>query len=60
MPDMDDPLFAKGVVAGWTCDETDISFVSYLLVWRTGQPPNLDTLKLHRYLDKYLDNLDCH
>ena len=60
MPEMDVPLFGKGAVAGWTCDETGVSFVSYLLVWRSGQPPSTSDSQLYRYLNKYLDSLECH
>jgi hypothetical protein len=60
MPDMDEPLYAKGVVAGWTCDETGVSFVSYLLSWRSGQPPSASDSQLYSYLNKYLDTLECH
>jgi len=60
MPDMDESLFAKGAVAGWTCDETGLSFVSYLLVWRNGQPPSTSDSQLYDYLNNYLDTLECH
>ena len=60
MPEMDEPLFAKGAVAGWTCDETGVSFVSYLLVWRNGQPPSAGDSQLYGYLNNYLDTLECH
>jgi hypothetical protein len=60
MPDMDEPLFAKGAVAGWTCDETSVSFVVYVLHWRTGSPPSLGDNELHRSLNKYLEDLKCH
>ena len=60
MPDMDEPLFAKGAVAGWTCEETGVSFVSYLLVWRNGSPPATGNTQLYRLLNDYLDTLECH
>jgi len=60
MPDMDEPLFGKGAVAGWTCDETGISFASYLLVWRSSQPPATSNTQLISLLNNYLDTLECH
>ena len=60
MPDMDEPLFGKGAVAGWTCEETGVSFISYLLVWENRQPPSTSDSQLYGYLNKYLDSLKCH
>lgn len=60
MPDMDTLLYAKGAVAGWTCEETGVSYVSYLLFWRNGQPPIRGDNQLRSALNKYLETLECH
>ena len=60
IPDMDEPLFGKGAVAGWNCDETGVSFVSYLLVWRNNSPPSTSNTQLISLLNNYLDTLECH
>ena len=60
MPDMNEPLFAKGAVAGLTCDETGVSYASYLLAWRNGQPPSTSDTELIGLLNNYLDTLECH
>lgn len=33
LPDMDDPLYATGIVGGWYCDDTDRAYLLYLYRW---------------------------
>jgi len=60
MPDMDDLLFGEGVVAGWTCEETGVTFVSYIYYWTNGQPSSASYSQILRTLNNYLETLDCH
>jgi len=60
MPDEDKLLYAKGAAAGWTCEETGISYVSYLLFWDWGSPPRLSESAAIDALNQYLDTLECH
>ena len=60
MPDVGDPLFAKGEAVGWTCTETGVSFVVYALHWNTGAPPNIGDAQIRRSLNYFLENLECH
>ena len=60
MPDEDRILYAKGAVVGWTCEETGVSYVSYLLSWNHGSPPWLSESAAIDALNKYIDTLGCH
>ena len=60
MPDEDRPLYGKGAAAGWTCEETGVSYVSYLLFWNFGSPPRLSESAAIDALNNYLDALECH
>ena len=60
MPDMDDPLYAKGIVAAWTCDVTGVSYDFYVLNWQTGTSPNISDARLKEYLNTYIDIMECH
>jgi hypothetical protein len=60
MPDSDTPLFGKGVVIGWTCDRTGVSYVSYRINWSTGKPSDMsEETILHNLID-ILVTLHCH
>jgi len=60
MPGEDKLLYAKGAVAGWTCNETGVSYVSYLLFWDWGAPPRLIESRAIDALNQYLSTLECH
>jgi hypothetical protein len=60
MPDMDRLLFGKGVVAGWVCEETGVTYVSYIYYWNTGWPSLSSYSQIRRTLNNYLDTFDCH
>ena len=55
MPGEDRLLYGKGAVAGWTCEETGVSYVSYLLFWNFGSPPRLSESAAINALNNYLD-----
>ena len=50
-------LYAKGAVAGWTCNETGVSYVSYLLFWDWSAPPRLIESRAIDALNQYLSTL---
>lgn len=60
IPDIDQPLFGKGVVAGWTCRETGVSYVAYNYFWNSRFPSVMSYDKIQNTLEKCLDTLDCH
>ena len=60
MPGMDQPLFGKGVVSGWTCMETGVSFVAYTYFWNSRFPLVMSYDKIQNTLEKYLSTLECH
>jgi hypothetical protein len=60
MPDMDQPLFGKGGVVGWTCEETGVSFVAYVYFWNSRYPSIMSYEKIQNTLDNYLATLECH
>jgi hypothetical protein len=60
MPDMDQPLYGKGVVAGWTCGETGVSYVVYTYFWNSRFPSVKSYDKIQNTLEKYLETLECH
>jgi hypothetical protein len=60
MPDEDKLLYAKGAAVGWTCEETGISYVSYLLSWNLGSPPRISESDAINAINQYLDTLKCH
>ena len=60
MPDENRLLYAKGAVAGWICEETGVSYASYLLFWNWGSPPKLSKSTAIDDLNNYLDTLECH
>ncbi len=60
MPNMDDNLYARGLVVGWTCDESGTSFTYYILHWNTGTVPNINDVELLNKLNMYLDTVECH
>jgi len=60
MPDTDDPLYGKGIAVAWTCDETGVSYVSYILIWNFGEVPSQSDAQIRDSLHWYLDTLQCH
>ena len=60
MLDMDEPLLAKGVAVGWTCDDTGVSYVGYVLFWNAGEAPSQSDSQILSSLHWYLDTLKCH
>lgn len=60
MPDMDEKLYAKGLVVGWTCDETGISYTFYLLPWGVGEPYSISDAELLKSLNDCLETVECH
>ncbi|MCW4012537.1 MAG: hypothetical protein NWF07_06030 [Candidatus Bathyarchaeota archaeon] len=60
MPGEDKLLYAKGAAAGWTCEETGVSYVSYLLMWNWGSPPRVSASGAIDALNQYLDTFECH
>ena len=60
MPDMDQPLYGKGVVVGWTCKESGVSYIAYTYFWNSLFPSLSSYGKIQDTLENYLDTLDCH
>lgn len=60
MPGMDEHLYADGLVAGWTCDRSGLSFAAYLLLWGTGSPPGVGDAEAARLLGEFVGGVDCH
>ena len=60
MPELDEPLYGKGIAVAWTCDETEVSYVAYLLIWNIGSVPAQSDAQVRDSLHWYLDTLKCH
>jgi hypothetical protein len=60
MPDEDKLLYAKGAAVGWTCEETGVSYVSYLLSWNWGSQPRISESGAINDINQYLDTFECH
>ena len=60
LPDTTQPLYAKGIVVGWTCTVSGKTYVAYLLDWNTGTLPIITDTELTESLHYYLDTLRCH
>jgi hypothetical protein len=59
MPDMDENIYAKSVVVGWTCED-GISYTAYLLHWGTGEVPDIPYQDVRGIIHEFLDSLECH
>jgi hypothetical protein len=60
MPDLDEPLYGKGAAVAWSCDETDVSYVAYILIWNIGEIPSQSDSQIMSSLHWYLDTIKCH
>ena len=60
MPDMEDNLYARGLVVGWICDRTGISYTFYLLPWGVGSPFSISDAELLKSLNDCLKTVECH